>query len=131
MVAGAQAPQPEGQNNVGAMRQDHRRMAPQTQNTSSVAIGQVCRQTSEVGAVCGKAARTVLCGGRSVMGVPTAIDRASIPAQAADCGIVAGHVPVQKPSPEVLTETISACTANGHRLRDESYAQEEFAKAFI
>ena len=31
------------------------------------------RQISEVGAVCGKAARTVLCGGRSVMGVPTAI----------------------------------------------------------
>jgi len=29
--------------------------------------------TSEVGAVCGQAARTVLCGGRSVMGVPTAI----------------------------------------------------------
>ena len=29
---------------------------------------------SEVGAVCGKAARTVLCGGRSAMSVPTAID---------------------------------------------------------
>ena len=33
------------------------------------------RQSSEVGAVCRKAARTVLCGGRPVMGVPTAIDR--------------------------------------------------------
>jgi hypothetical protein len=33
----------------------------------------LCRQTPEVGAVCGKAARTVLCGGRPVMGVPTAI----------------------------------------------------------
>ena len=33
------------------------------------------RQTSEVGAVCGQAARTVLCGGRPVMGVPTAIVR--------------------------------------------------------
>src|SRR6202040_2270557 len=33
------------------------------------------RQTSEVGAVCRKAARTVLCGGRPVMGVPTAIVR--------------------------------------------------------
>ena len=31
------------------------------------------RQTSEVGAVCRKAARTVLCGGRPVMGVPTAL----------------------------------------------------------
>ena len=31
------------------------------------------RHTPEAGAVCGKAARTDLCGGRSVMGVPTAI----------------------------------------------------------
>src|SRR6201997_4407485 len=31
------------------------------------------RQTSEVGAVCRKAARTDLCGGRPVMDVPTAI----------------------------------------------------------
>ena len=30
----------------------------------------LCRQTPEVGAVCGKAARTVLCGGRSAMSVP-------------------------------------------------------------
>src|ERR1700731_2567332 len=35
------------------------------------------RQTSEVGAVCRKAARTDLCGGRPVMGVPTAIVRKS------------------------------------------------------
>ena len=35
-------------------------------------IRQVCRHTPEVGAVCGKAARTVLCGGRSAMSVPTA-----------------------------------------------------------
>ena len=34
--------------------------------------GTLCRQTPEVGAVCGKAARTVLCGGRSAMSVPTA-----------------------------------------------------------
>src|SRR5665811_972994 len=31
------------------------------------------RQTPEVGAVCGKSARTDLCGGRPVMDVPTAI----------------------------------------------------------
>ena len=31
-----------------------------------------CRHTPEVGAVCGKAASTDLCGGRSVMSVPTA-----------------------------------------------------------
>src|SRR2546422_10692689 len=31
-----------------------------------------CRHTPEVGAVCGKAARTVLCGGRDENRVPTA-----------------------------------------------------------
>src|SRR5580692_3511238 len=36
-------------------------------------IRHVRRQTPEVGAVCGKAARTDPCGGRSAMGVPTAI----------------------------------------------------------
>jgi hypothetical protein len=36
-------------------------------------IRHVCRQTPEVGAVCGKAARTDLCGGRIAICVPTAI----------------------------------------------------------
>src|SRR3977135_719898 len=36
-------------------------------------IRQVRRHSPEVGAVCGKAARTVLCGGTSAMGVRTAI----------------------------------------------------------
>ena len=36
-------------------------------------IRQVRRHSPEVGAVCGKAARTDLCGGRSEMSVPTAI----------------------------------------------------------
>ena len=40
------------------------------------------RQSSEVGAVCRKAARTVLCGGRPVMGVPTAIASSSLRARA-------------------------------------------------
>jgi hypothetical protein len=35
----------------------------------------LCRHTPEVGAVCGKAARTVLCGGREVTRVPTASPR--------------------------------------------------------
>src|SRR6187401_3532725 len=34
----------------------------------------ICRQTPKVGAVCPNRARTDLCGGRPVMGVPTAID---------------------------------------------------------
>ena len=48
------------------------------------------RQTSEVGAVCRKAARTVLCGGRPVMGVPTAIRHSDqIIRQCILCGMVA------------------------------------------
>ena len=35
-------------------------------------IRQICRHTPKVGAVCGKAARTDLCGGREVTRVPTA-----------------------------------------------------------
>jgi hypothetical protein len=38
-------------------------------------IRQSRRHSPKVGAVCGKAARTVLCGGRSVMSVPTATVR--------------------------------------------------------
>ena len=40
------------------------RLAPQTENPAPVADRAVRRQTPKVGAVCGKAARTVLCGGR-------------------------------------------------------------------
>src|SRR5579863_7646190 len=36
------------------------------------ASSSIARQSSKVGTVCGSAARTVLCGGRSVMIVPTA-----------------------------------------------------------
>ena len=36
------------------------------------ASSSIARQSSKVGAVCGSAARTVLCGGRSAMIVPTA-----------------------------------------------------------
>src|SRR5437870_2117788 len=48
------------------------RLAPETDHPPSLAERSVRRQTPEVGAVCGKAARTVLCGGRSAMSVPTA-----------------------------------------------------------
>ena len=39
---------------------------------SSLAQSTLRRYSPEVGAVCGKAARTVLCGGHAVMRVPTA-----------------------------------------------------------
>ena len=42
-------------------------------------IRQSRRHPPEVGAVCGKAARTVLCGGRSAMSVPTATALAPCP----------------------------------------------------
>src|SRR5436309_11608946 len=48
------------------------RLASETEHPPSLAERSLRRHTPEVGAVCGKAARTVLCGGRSVMGVPTA-----------------------------------------------------------
>jgi transaldolase len=41
---------------------------------SSLARTAVCRHAPEVGAVCGKAARTDLCGGRGAISVPTATD---------------------------------------------------------
>ena len=37
----------------------------------------LCRHTPEVGAECPNGARSVLCGGRSVMSVPTAISEMS------------------------------------------------------
>src|SRR5213079_2371076 len=48
------------------------RLASETDHPPSLAERSLRRHTPEVGAVCGKAARTVLCGGRAVMRVPTA-----------------------------------------------------------
>ena len=45
----------------------------QAQDHSPLAGPAIPRQIPKVGAVCGNAARTVLCGGRAVMRVPTAI----------------------------------------------------------
>ena len=41
---------------------------------SSMALATLCRQTPKVGAVCPNRARTDLCGGYRVTGIPTAID---------------------------------------------------------
>ena len=60
---------------LGADDEAGRRLAPQTAHPSSLAEPTLRRQTPEVGAVCGNRARTDLCGGRSVMSVPTAIER--------------------------------------------------------
>ncbi len=42
------------------------RLAPKANHPSSLAERSLRRHTPEVGAVCGKAARTVLCGGRAI-----------------------------------------------------------------
>ena len=48
------------------------RLAPEAAHPPSLAERSLRRHTPKVEAVCGKAARTALCGGRSVMSVPTA-----------------------------------------------------------
>ena len=75
LAAHAAAARSEGQDNVAADRRAGRSLASQAEHHSPLAQHTLCRQTPKVGAVCGKPARTVLCGGRPVTGVPTAIVR--------------------------------------------------------
>src|SRR5271166_2963860 len=62
---------------MAADREARRRLAPQTQNPSSLAPRALRRQTPKVGAGCGKAARTDLCGGTGATRFPTAITNMS------------------------------------------------------
>src|SRR4051794_40654222 len=64
MAAHAAASQPEGSAHVGADDATGGRVASQTDHPPSLAKRTLRRHTPEVGAVCGQAARTVLCGGR-------------------------------------------------------------------
>jgi hypothetical protein len=73
MVEVVATTKPEVQPDVGAHAQTGCRVAPHPKNPSSMAATALCRQTPKVGAVCPNWARTDLCGGRSVMGVSTAI----------------------------------------------------------
>jgi len=79
---GVQPPEESGEPRGGAEGNATQRHAPDTEpskacHSSWIAYGEAAtllrRQTPEVGAVCGKSARTVLCGGRAVMRVPTAV----------------------------------------------------------
>src|SRR6266581_798502 len=72
LVAAAEPPRSTTPARLGAHEEARGRLAAATAHPPSVAEPAVRRQTPEVGAVCGKAARTVLCGGRSAMSVPTA-----------------------------------------------------------
>src|SRR5258708_36605271 len=64
--------QPEGSDDMGTDDAVGGCLASKTDYPPSLAERSLCRHTPEVGAVCGKAARTVLCGGR-------AVKRASLP----------------------------------------------------
>src|SRR5262249_26081888 len=79
LAAHAAATQPKGSADMGADDAAGKRLASDTDHPPSLAKHTLRRHTPEVGAVCGKAARTVLCGGRSVMGVPTASLVARVP----------------------------------------------------
>src|ERR1700736_6795389 len=70
MVAAPQPPQPKGQSHLGSDHEARERLASTATYPPPVAEPAVRRQTPEVGAVCGKAARTDLCGGRSSNGRP-------------------------------------------------------------
>ena len=69
----ATAAQSKGSHGVGKGQAAGERLHSQTAHPSSVARKALRCQTPEVGAVCLNRARTVLCGGRSAMSVPTAI----------------------------------------------------------
>src|SRR3981189_3679947 len=69
----AQATQSERRHDVAADHAVGQRLAPETGYPSSMAKNTLRPHPPKVGAVWGKAARTVLCGGRSAMSVPTAI----------------------------------------------------------
>src|SRR3954465_13757888 len=64
LAAHAAASQPKGSAHVGADDATGGRVASQTDHPPSLAKRTLRRHTPEVGAVCGQAARTVLCGGR-------------------------------------------------------------------
>src|SRR5271165_6665469 len=72
LVSATMPAQPEGERGLDEDGEAGRRISPDAPCPASLAERAVCRQTPEVGAVCGNPARTDLCGGRSEMGVPTA-----------------------------------------------------------
>ena len=69
----ASAAQSEGWLHVGTDHPAGRPLAAKTPDPTSMAERPFCRQAPEVGAVCLNRARTELCGGRRVTGVPTVI----------------------------------------------------------
>ena len=72
VAAGAAAPQSALSSFVGSLRATHGSLHPQTSDPAPAPQRPLLRQTPEVRAVCGNAARTDLCGGPPARAVPTA-----------------------------------------------------------
>src|SRR5262245_17594353 len=75
MATHAAAAKSEGLDDQGTDRAVGQRLAPKTAHPSPLARCALRSQAPKVGAVCPNWARTVLCGGREVTRVPTAISR--------------------------------------------------------
>ena len=73
LAAHATAAQPEGQDDTQADGRHREQLAAPSSHPSPLAKRTICRQPPEVGAECVNRACSDLCGGRSAMGVPTAI----------------------------------------------------------
>ena len=73
MATYAPATKPKGRTDVRPHGQDRCSLFAPPKNPSSLAQCKICRQTPKVGAECVNCACSDLCGGCSVMGVPTAI----------------------------------------------------------
>src|SRR3954466_13042559 len=73
LAARASATQSEGWHNVGSCGATRGGISAYRANHSSLAACAFCRQSPKVEARCVNRARRDLCGGRSVMSVPTAI----------------------------------------------------------
>ena len=97
VAARAPAAQPEGSLDVRADGPAGCRLPVQTADPTPMAEHPFCRHTPEVGAVCLNWACTVLCGGRSAMSVPTAIQTSAPPKSSALCQYrkrtIADHLP--------------------------------------
>src|SRR5262249_56470778 len=90
LAAHAAASQPKGSGHMGTDDAAGERLASETDHPPPLAERSLRRHTPEVGAVCGKAARTVLCGGR-------AMKRASLPLQRRGFMAFLGAAPVGWP----------------------------------
>ena len=113
LAAHAAASQPEGSDHVGTDDAAGGRLASETDHPSSLAERSLCRHTPEVGAVCGKAARTVLCGGRVMKRASLPLQRREFITLARRRAAAAGRSPAraQQPAmPVIGSRPDSACS---------------------